>query len=119
MQLNSHVKGKHELVLLKEAATHIGVEKFEEVLLQLLYSPLDVFGSLIDSEGLRKELTEPSHRELIHGVQLTHFLNRKVQLRTLLGDGLEVLSVFFDALLKHLCGVQLLLDVISDLLGLV
>lgn len=69
VELDGHVEGEHELVLLEERHAHVGVEHFEEVGLQLLDAALGVL-HLVRAVGEteHKELFEPLHRELVHGV---------------------------------------------------
>jgi hypothetical protein len=106
-------------VLLKQTSANIRIEYLQEIRFELADPRLGVLTLLRDSEALNKELSEILHRELVHGVQLRHLLEGEVKLGCHHGHRLKVPPTFLNAFLNQFGGLQLVLYVVCDLLGLV
>lgn len=116
MELDRHAESEHQLMLFEKAATDVGVEYLQEILLQLFDPPFYVLNFFPLCETLDEQLAEPSHGKLVHRIKLRHLLKSKVHLGRLHSYRFEVLAILLDPLLQHLCRVQLVLNVISNLL---
>lgn len=89
-------------MLFKKAATDVGIEYLQEVLLQLFDPPFNLLSLFPLRETLNKQLPEPSHGKLVHGIQLRHLLQGEVHLGRLHSNGFEVFTILLNTLLQHL-----------------